>query len=191
MLSEGLESDMSLDGISLACRAAAALATTLLLAACTGGGPGGPAERASRPVAESGQAPEFELQSVEGRTVRLSDSAGKVRLIDFWATWCAPCREEIPMLNELHETYADKGLVILGITDEDKDVVGEFVEEHGVRYTNLVDGLDVSDSYGVLGLPTAYLLDSAGRIVWSHPGPKPARVLHEKIRALLEAVPAT
>lgn len=170
---------------------AAGLVVAGLLAACAAPRGGAAESPAPRAAADDAQAPDFELQTVDGRTVRLSDSAGKVRLVDFWATWCAPCRAEIPMLNELHESYGDDGLVILGISDEESDVVGEFVEEYGVRYTSLVGGLDVSEEYGVLGLPTAYLIDSEGRIVESFTGEKPARILKEKIRALLESAPKT
>ena len=136
-------------------------------------------------------APEFELATLDGTVVRLSDSAGKVRLIDFWATWCAPCREEIPMLNELHEGYRDQGLTILAISDEDADIVGPFAEEYGVNYTNLVGGEDTFVEYGAPALPTAYLLDGEGRIVETYVGPKPKKVLEKKIRELLELPPLT
>jgi len=136
-------------------------------------------------------APEFELADLTGTVVRLSDSAGRVRLIDFWATWCPPCREEIPMLNEFHEAYRDQGLTILAISDESTDIVAPFAEEHGVSYTNLVGGDAIFVEYGALGLPTAYLVDRDGRIVETYFGPKPRRVLEQKIRELLELPPLT
>jgi peroxiredoxin len=139
-------------------------------------------------TAESGPklAPDFTLTDYAGETVRLSDSAGRVRLIDFWATWCPPCVEEIPMLKELHETYREQGLQILAISDESAEVVQAFVEENEVPYPNLIDPGDVSSEYRVLGLPTAYLLDRDGHIVEFFAGPKPRRVLERKIRELLE-----
>ena len=131
-------------------------------------------------------APDFELEDLEGKTVSLSDFEGQVLLIDFWATWCAPCREEIPMLNELHSDYADQGLRILAISDERAELIRDFVSENGVTYTNLVGTEDIFEEYGALGLPTAYLVDRDGRIVDFFFGPKPKRQLEEKIRKLLE-----
>ena len=131
-------------------------------------------------------APEFSLADLDGNQISLADSEGQVRLIDFWATWCAPCREEVPMLNELHGEYSDKGLQILAISDEGADLIQEFVDEYGVTYTNLVGTPEIFDEYGALGLPTAYLVDGDGRIVEFFFGPKPRKQLEEKIRGLLE-----
>ena len=136
-------------------------------------------------------APEFTLRGLDGQEVRLADSAGQVRLVDFWATWCAPCREEIPMLNELQTQYGARGLRILAISDEEAAVIREFVADKDVRYTNLVGTDEVIEAYGVLGLPAAYLIDGEGRVVDSFLGPKPRRVLVEKIESLLEPAPAT
>jgi len=142
-------------------------------------------------VGEQSSAPDFELADLAGETVRLSDSSGTLRLIDFWATWCAPCREEIPMLKELHEEYREAGLTILAISDEDADIVRPFAEKHGIPYTNLVQGDEVFTKYGALGLPTAYLVDADGRIVEEYFGPKPHAVLDGRIRELLELPPRT
>jgi peroxiredoxin len=168
-----------------------------LLVACTGGGAPGGAQAASQARASGGAggaglaAPEFTLADLDGREVSLSDFAGQVVLLDFWATWCAPCREEIPMLNELHTTFGERGFTILAISDEDAGAIREFVADHAVIYPNLVGTTEVSESYGVLGLPTGYLVDAEGKIVESFMGPKPSKILTSKIEALLEAVPAT
>ena len=135
-------------------------------------------------------APEFDLLGLDGVQVKLSDSSGKIRLIDFWATWCAPCREEIPMLNELQASYGERGFQIVAIAEEEQKVIQDFVEEYGVEYLNLVGTEDVSEAYGVLGLPAAYLLDAEGRVVDTFLGPKPRRVLVKKIEALLDQGPA-
>jgi thiol-disulfide isomerase/thioredoxin len=163
------------------------------LAGCGGGGR--PSSLAAPGPAEAGGAleiaPDFELASLDGSKFRLSESAGKVRLLDFWATWCAPCREEIPMLNDLHDTYGAAGLEIVAISDEDSEVIRDFVESAGVRYRNLVGTVELAEQYQVLGLPTAYLIDGEGRIVEAFLGPKPRKVLTERIRELLEGSPQT
>ncbi len=142
--------------------------------------------------ADADKAPDFSLNDIHGASVRLSEAAGKVTLVDFWATWCAPCREEIPMLKRLHETYGEQGLTILAISDEEAGSIKEFVESHEIPYANLIDaGSDVSMQYSILGLPTALLIDSEGTIVNRYFGPKSAKVLEGRIRELLELPPAT
>lgn len=136
-------------------------------------------------------APEFTLSTPDGKQVSLSDSAGKVRLLDFWATWCAPCREEIPFLNQLQAKYGERGFEVIAISDEAGDVIAEFMAEHDVKYTNLIGNDDVSEAYQVLGLPAAYLLDAEGRVVSTFMGPKPEGLLERKIDDLLAARPAT
>jgi peroxiredoxin len=168
---------------------ATVLGLTLLLAGCAGGGyeePSGEEETVDPLATEQRAAPEFELPDLSGGTVSLAESSGRVRLIDFWATWCPPCRDEIPMLNELHKTYESEGLTILAISDEKAEVVREFADEVGMDYTNLIDSGDVSENYRVLGLPTAFLIDRDGRIVDSYMGPKSRKQLEEKIRELLD-----
>lgn len=174
------------------------LSFVALCAACTGSPPpvaSTEADEADEAVAaktDEGLAPDFLLEDLAGKPVSLADSQGQLRLLDFWATWCAPCREEIPMLNELHETYGSDGLLILAISDvnEDASVVQPFVDEHGVLYPNLVGSEQVSTDYEVLGLPTAFLIDREGRIVETFFGPKPRRILEKRIRELLELPPA-
>jgi peroxiredoxin len=130
-------------------------------------------------------APGFTLQTPDGVSVRLSDGAGQVQLIDFWATWCAPCREEIPMLADLQATYGERGFRVLGIAEEEPSVLRDFAAAQPLRYTSLVGTADVFESYGVLSLPTAYLIDREGRIVELLLGPKPRKVLESKIQKLL------
>ena len=137
-----------------------------------------------------GLAPTFQLQDVGCRTVSLAESNGQVRLIDFWATWCPPCREEIPMLNELNRDYKDKGLTILAISDERSGIVRDFAADAGMDYTNLIDPGDVGQAYRVVGLPTAFLIDREGRIVDTYVGPKSRPRLEQQIRELLDLPPA-
>lgn len=185
--------------------AMASLAAILILAAaCAPSSPtdeahassarSGSAEGGNARVADSDEiplAPEFELPDLDGKLVRLSDSAGKVRLVDFWATWCPPCRDEIPMLNDLQREYGPQGLEVIAITDERVDVVRKFADEVGMHYVNLVDPGEVSSNYRVIGLPTAYLIDGEGRIVETIPGAKSRKVLEPLIQDLLRTAPAT
>jgi len=143
--------------------------------------------------AEKTVAPAFTLDTPDGTSVSLTDTAGKIRLVDFWATWCAPCREEIPFLNELQAKYGAQGFEIIAIADADEsaDLVTEFMVEHGVKYTNLLGSDDVATAYGVYGLPAAYLIDAEGNVVKSFLGPKPEGILQRQIEDLLAARPAT
>jgi thiol-disulfide isomerase/thioredoxin len=172
-------------------RMAVVCAVAALLVAC--GCTGNAAEyRASVGTAEQAEdAPDFTARKLDGAPFRLSETAGQVRLIDFWATWCAPCREEVPMLNQLHADYGPQGLLILAITDEETEVVRDFVEEYGVEYLNVIASEEVTEAYNVPGLPAAYLIDAEGRVVKTFLGPKPRRVLVEQIEALLGNTPAT
>ena len=167
------------------------LCVVALLAAGCGGSTSAPQADAAQGEGGERLAPEFEMTDLEGRTVRLSDSHGKVRLIDFWATWCPPCREEIPMLNALHDTYGEQGLEIIAVTDESVELVEAFLEEYEIKYSNLIGTPEDAMIYEVMGLPTAFLIDREGRIVDDFFGPKPKSVLERKIRELLELPPAT
>ena len=171
--------------------------TLLCLTSCGGGagGAGGGEENGKLDFLSGGagrQAPEFTLESVGGEQITLSALNGQVRLIDFWATWCAPCREEVPMFKELYEIYAPQGFTIVAIAAEGADAVREYVKANGIEYPNLVDPDEVvSDLYEVPALPSAYLVDREGRIVEEFVGPKPRKILEKKIVELLEAKPAT
>lgn len=168
---------------------APAAAFALVVAGCGGSGsaPSGGAAPAA-PAAAARTAPDFELADVNGHTVHLSDSTGTVRLVDFWTTWCAPCREEIPMFKELHATYGAKGFTLVGIAMDDggASVVKPFVEENRIPYLTLIGTDAVATSFGgVVGFPTKFLVDRDGRIVESWVGPVPRSVLEKRIQALL------
>jgi thiol-disulfide isomerase/thioredoxin len=142
-------------------------------------------------VGKGDPAPDFALADLGGGELTLSELSGKVRLIDFWATWCAPCVEEIPMLVELDKLYREAGLEIIAISDESREILETFRSEHAIEYKFLHDDQDVSSEYLVLGLPYAILVDEQGTIVDTYLGPKPRKILERRIRELLELPPAT
>jgi peroxiredoxin len=160
-------------------------AAALLFVACNGAAPP-PAQPAEEPVAH-----DFTLLDLDGESKHLADWAGQVLLIDFWATWCAPCREEIPWLKELQETYGDEGFTLIAISDENAEIVRKFVEEREITYVNLVDPGEATRDYGVVSLPTAFLVDREGNIVEEFRGVKPQRILEAKLREQLGLPPAT
>jgi peroxiredoxin len=119
------------------------------------------------------EAPEFALADLAGNRVRLSDHRGNVVLLNFWATWCPPCRAEMPSMEKLYQVYRDRGLVILAISGDrtNRSTVETFVQELGVTFPILLDPAgEVFAQYGVRGLPTSYLLDRRGRIVSAEAG---------------------
>lgn len=155
---------------------ASLLPAVLLLSACAPAAP---------PVA----APPLTLPDLSGKPVSLSDFAGKIVLVDFWATWCEPCRDELPDLLRLQKTYAGRGLVILGVSMNagGKKAVKEYVRENDIPYPIvLADGQPV-EGYRVIGLPTAFLIDRRGRIVKKYLGPKPFSEISADIESLLKA----
>jgi len=120
------------------------------------------------------EAPDFSLQTPEGWTVTLSAFRGQVVLLNFWATWCPPCREEMPSIQRLHRKLADQGLVVLAVdVDESHRLVAKFMKDFGLSFPALLDaGSEVSSRYGVRGLPTTWLVDRRGRLVGGAVGPR-------------------
>ena len=106
----------------------------------------------------------------DGGPVSLSKLRGQVVLIDFWATWCGPCVEAIPHVQELHAKHAKQGLVVLGHTDASSTDLEAFIKEKGITYAITV-GPDIGQGYGVTGIPHVFLIDPAGKVAWhGHPG---------------------
>ncbi len=115
---------------------------------------------------EEQMAPDFSLKALDGKEYTLSALKGKVVLLDFWATWCPPCREEIPIIEKLHREFKDKGLVVLGINDEDRATVEEFVKEKKITFPILMDREGkVAQSYKVEAIPRVILINKEGKIV--------------------------
>ena len=113
-------------------------------------------------------APDFELISLDGKKVRLSDYRGKAVLINFWATWCSPCKVEMPWFVDLQKRYGDDGLVVLGIAldDTEPSKIAQFASEMGINYMVLLGTDKVSELYGNVDyLPTSFYIDRQGKIV--------------------------
>jgi len=99
------------------------------------------------------------------------ETEGKPMIVEFWATWCPPCRSSIPHLNEIHAKYKDKGLQIVGITDEDRAKIKKFEKEVPIEYAVALDANGkYAKPFGIQGIPHAVLVDKTGKIVWEgHP----------------------
>src|SRR6202051_421160 len=118
-------------------------------------------------------APEFELKDADGKTVRLSDYKGKVVLLDFWATWCGPCKVEIPWFIDFERRYKDKGFAVIGVSmdEEGWTAIKPFVSELAINYRILQGNDATAQLYGgVDALPTTFLIDRDGKIAETHAG---------------------
>jgi peroxiredoxin len=134
------------------------------------------------------KAPDFEVNDAEGRTVRLSDYAGKVILLDFWATWCTPCKASVPWFNELQAKYSAEGFTVLGVSMDEKgwDVVKPFVEKMQIKYPVALGTKRIAYLYGdVDQLPLAFFIDRAGKVAAIHLGPAGKKEYEKVIRTLL------
>jgi thiol-disulfide isomerase/thioredoxin len=134
-------------------------------------------------------APSFALKDLRGKTVRLDNYRGKIVLLNFWATWCAPCQMEMPELQKLQKQYADKGLQILGITYEKEPAakITRITRKFKLTYPVLLGVKSLSDSYGIEeALPVTVIVDRDGKIRDRIVGMMEPEEIKEKILPLLE-----
>src|SRR5882724_4575087 len=132
-------------------------------------------------------APDFSLTGLDGKPVTLAGSHGRVILLNFWATWCGPCRAEISDLVELQNKYKDR-LQILGLVvdDDDQDAIKEFTEKFSINYPVAIATNEIRLQYGgIAALPTSFVLDADGRIVQKHEGLRDPVLYETEIRSLL------
>lgn len=109
---------------------------------------------------------DFTLEQMGGGKITLSELKGKVVLVDFWATWCGPCRVVIPYLVDMYNTYKDQGLMVLGVSlDQDRSVLDKFVKDQPIPYPILYGNEQVARAYEVQGIPTLVIFDKKGKIV--------------------------
>lgn len=169
---------------------AAAITIALGLAACSSS----TSVRAEvKPVDKRNAAPEFTLKDTDGRTVKLSDYKGKVVLLNFWATWCGPCKIEIPWFMDFEQQYKDQGFSVLGVAMDDDgwQVVRPFLAEHKVNYRVMVGDEVTAQLYqGLDSLPTTFVLDREGRIAQTHVGLISKSEYQNEITQLLKTVAA-
>lgn len=137
--------------------------------------PNGPYPPNYVPAAQksSASAPEFTLPTSDGKTLKLSDYKGKVVILDFWATWCPPCRKGIPDLVDLKKRYGNKGLEIIGISlDQDtKPDVVPFIKEYKINYPVVYGDANIVMQYGgIRSIPTSFVIDKEGKIIASYVG---------------------
>ena len=132
-------------------------------------------------------APDFALDTLEGKPVSLTEFKNKVTLLNFWATWCGPCRAEIPDLVELQNKYKDQLQIIgLVVDDDDKGAIKKFVDQFGVNYPVAIATDELRMQYGgIPALPTSFLLDAQGRVVQKHEGLHDPVLYEVEIRSLL------
>lgn len=152
--------------------------------------PNGPYPPTYTPQAQdkSVPAPGFSLQTPDGKTVKLSDYKGKVVIIDFWATWCPPCRKGIPDLVSLKNEYGKKGFEIIGISvdRETKDEVVPFMKNQKINYPVVFGNTTVYNQYGgISSIPTSVIIDKKGNIVATHVGLMPKSVYEDYLKKLL------
>lgn len=133
-------------------------------------------------------APEWRLKDLDGKPVKLSDFKGKVVILNFWATWCPPCRQEIPDFIALQKQYADKGLVIVGVSLDEGGpaLVKPFVKKMGINYPIVMGDQKTAAAYGgIQVVPTTFVIDKNGKIAAQHDGGADRATFESEIKPLL------
>ena len=156
---------------------------------------GSPASASAKPV-ENTPAPDVTMKDLSGKNVSLLDFRGKVVLVNFWATWCGPCRFEIPSLIEFQQKYADRGFVVLGVAmdDEGKSVVEPYItkerfdvagQQAAINYPILLGNDAIAEKFGgIIGIPTSFLISRDGKVVKQIIG----QVDHDNLAAEIESL---
>jgi thiol-disulfide isomerase/thioredoxin len=145
-------------------------------------------------AAKMSVAPDFSLESLDGKSMRLSDLRGKAVLLNFWATWCGPCKIEMPWFVEMQNQYGSQGLQIVGVAMDDasKEDIAKFAKDMGVNYPILLGKEAVGDSYGgVPALPESFFIGRDGKVVDKIIGLRGKGEIEDAIKKALNTQPAT
>jgi thiol-disulfide isomerase/thioredoxin len=144
--------------------------------------------RSSAPDAlSSSKAPVWELKDPDGKLVKSSDFDGKVVILDFWATWCPPCKAEIPGFIELQKKYGEKGLVVVGVSldEQGPSVVKQFMNQFGMNYPVVMGNIKTMEDFGGKAIPTSFVIDRSGKVVAKHVGFASKQTFEKEIEPLL------
>jgi thiol-disulfide isomerase/thioredoxin len=160
-------------------------AVVLLAVALAAAGCGEPERPGAGEAARETEAPPFDLPALDGGRVALAELRGRPVLVDFWATWCAPCLQQIPVLNAVQAKHGD-AVAVLGVSvdTEGRDVVAAFAAEHDVRYRILLGSPDLARSWGAIGFPTLFVVAPDGAIASAHVGVASEEELDEALAQL-------
>ena len=134
------------------------------------------------------RAPAWELKDLDGNTVRMADYKGKVVILDFWATWCPPCKKEIPGFINLQKKYGDKGLVVIGVSLDEGGpaVVKPFAQKMGINYPLVMGDQKIAAAFGgIEAIPTTFIIDREGNVVTGHQGYADEATFESEIKPLL------
>lgn len=142
---------------------------------------------AQEPIPAAGiQAPDFTLTALNGMAWNLARMRGNVVLVNFWASWCEPCRQELPQLQQLYERHSDDGLVVVGVSDEDPGKARQYLDEHGISYPSLHDDAgSVMQSYQVGAIPTSLIIGRDGQLLLRMEGYTPIKAFENALWPLL------
>jgi peroxiredoxin len=139
--------------------------------------------------ARAKRAEDFSVPLLRGDTLKLKDQRGKAVMINFWATWCAPCREEMPAMERLHQRYRERGFVLLAVSvDTDVSLVQPFLERHKLTFAVTLDAtMSLANAYGVRALPSSFLVDREGYLTALALGPRAwdNRAAHALVEGML------
>ncbi len=143
-------------------------------------------EKVNAPVGiqKGNLAPDFELKTLDGDSMKLSDYRGKRIILNMWATWCPPCRAEMPDIQDFYEANQDKGIIILGVnltsSEKQPENIAKFIDEFGLTFPVVLDEKNsVADRYQVVSIPTTYMIDSRGVIQQKIIGPMNKEMMEE------------